>query len=315
MTDALPVVIAGAGPTGLMCALALARRGVPVVVCEAEPSLTHDLRAGIFHPPTLEMMAPYGVTARMHETGLQVRRWQIRSRRGGMVAEFDLGLLADVTPYPYRLHLEQHRLTPIQLEILRKEANAEVHFNHRVTAFEEKERSVLVRFESEGIPGKLEAAFLVGADGGRCSIRLACKRECKRFYLWTAPTRFVTRASTVSTSAWRASGAMAGCCSRATPRTSTIRSAVSASIAASTKLLTSPASSPGGGTAKPRSRCSTFTCDSGAPPPSSRCRRCRSGTSGCWRSAIRRCRKRAWKSSFRSRTTRRARGSICSKVR
>jgi 3-(3-hydroxy-phenyl)propionate hydroxylase len=171
-----------------MCALALARRGVPVVVCEAEPSLTHDLRAGSFHPPTLEMMAPYGVTARMHETGLQVRRWQIRSRRGGMVAEFDLGLLADVTPYPYRLHLEQHRLTPIQLEILRKEANAEVHFNHRVTAFEEKERSVLVRFESEGIPGKLEAAFLVGADGGRSTIRKLLPVEFEGF---TWPEQFL----------------------------------------------------------------------------------------------------------------------------
>ena len=102
--NTLPVVIAGAGPTGLMCALALARQGVPVVVCEAEPALTHDLRAGTFHPPTLEMMAPYGITARMHEHGLQVRRWQIRERRGSLVAEFDLGLLADVTPYPYRLH-------------------------------------------------------------------------------------------------------------------------------------------------------------------------------------------------------------------
>src|SRR5919106_4520712 len=135
---ALPVVIAGAGPTGLMCALALARAGVPVVVCEAEPSLTHDLRAGTFHPPTQEMMAPYGITERMHEHGLQVRSWQIRSRRGGLVAQFDLGLLSDVTPYPYRLHLEQHRLTPIQLDCLRREETAEVHFRHRITGFEAK---------------------------------------------------------------------------------------------------------------------------------------------------------------------------------
>ena len=100
MREKLPVAIAGAGPTGLMCALALARKGVPVVLCEAEPSLTHDLRAGTFHPPTQEMMAPYGITERMHEHGLQVRSWQIRSRRGGLVAQFDLGLLADLTPYP-----------------------------------------------------------------------------------------------------------------------------------------------------------------------------------------------------------------------
>lgn len=188
MSEKLPVVIAGAGPTGLMCALALARRGVRVVVCEAEPSLTRDLRAGTFHPPTQEMMAPYGITARMHKTGLQVRRWQIRSRRGGLVAEFDLGLLADETPYPYRLHLEQYRLTPIQLDILRKEPAAEVHFGHRITGFEQKERSVLVRFEAEGIPGKLEASWLVGADGGRSTIRKLLPVEFEGF---TWPEQFL----------------------------------------------------------------------------------------------------------------------------
>ena len=184
----LPVVIAGAGPTGLMCALALARQGVRVVVCEAEASLTHDLRAGTFHPPTQEMMAPYGITQRMHERGLQVRRWQIRSRRDGMVAEFDLGVLADETPYPYRLHLEQHRLTPIQLDVLRGEPTAEVHFGHRITGFEQKGASVLVQFESEGIPGKLEASWLIGADGGRSTVRKLMPIEFEGF---TWPEQFL----------------------------------------------------------------------------------------------------------------------------
>jgi 3-(3-hydroxy-phenyl)propionate hydroxylase len=171
-----------------MCALALARQGVPVVVCEAEPNLTHDLRAGTFHPPTQEMMAPYGITARMHEHALQVRRWQIRSRRDGLVAEFDLGLLADITPYPYRLHLEQHRLTPIQLDILRQEPGAEVHFRHRITGFEHHARSVVVKFESEGIPGKLEASWLIGADGGRSTIRKLLPVEFEGF---TWPEQFL----------------------------------------------------------------------------------------------------------------------------
>jgi 3-(3-hydroxy-phenyl)propionate hydroxylase len=171
-----------------MCALALARQGVQVVLCEAEPTLTHDLRAGTFHPPTQEMMAPYGITERMHEHGLQVRRWQIRSRRGGLVAEFDLGLLADITPYPYRLHLEQHRLTPIQLDILRQEPTAEVHFRHRITGLEHQARSVLVKFESEGIPGKLEASWLIGADGGRSTIRKLLPVEFEGF---TWPEQFL----------------------------------------------------------------------------------------------------------------------------
>lgn len=56
-------MIAGAGPTGLMCALALGKQGVPVIVLEAGRGLTRDLRAGSFHPATLDMMEPFGITA------------------------------------------------------------------------------------------------------------------------------------------------------------------------------------------------------------------------------------------------------------
>ena len=183
-----PVVIAGAGPTGLMCAIALAKQDIPVVVCEAEASLTHDLRAGSYHPPTQEMMAEYGITQRMHEHGLRVRRWQIRERRGDLVADFDLGLLSDLTPYPYRLHLEQHRLTPIQLDVLRRETPARVHFGHRVTGFEQQHGSLRVKVESDGIPGTFEASWLIGADGGRSTVRKLLPVEFEGF---TWPEQFL----------------------------------------------------------------------------------------------------------------------------
>jgi 3-(3-hydroxy-phenyl)propionate hydroxylase len=182
------VVIAGAGPTGLMCALALGKQGIPVVVCEAEPSLAYDLRAGSYHPPTQDMMAKYGITQRMHEHGLQVRRWQIRERRGKLVADFDLGLLGDVTGYPYRLHLEQHRLTPIQLDILRKETAVQVHFGHRVTGFEQKGDALKVKVESDGVPGTFQASWLIGADGGRSTVRKLMPIEFEGF---TWPEQFL----------------------------------------------------------------------------------------------------------------------------
>ena len=56
------VIVAGAGPVGLLTALALAKQDVPVLVLEAEPGLTIDLRAGTYHPPSLERRAPYGIT-------------------------------------------------------------------------------------------------------------------------------------------------------------------------------------------------------------------------------------------------------------
>jgi 3-(3-hydroxy-phenyl)propionate hydroxylase len=188
MTERRPVVIAGAGPTGLMAALALRKQGIPVVLFEAEPGLTHDLRAGSFHPPTQEMMAPYGITARMHETGIKVHRWQIRNRPGDLIAEFDLGLLKDVTPYPYRLHLEQHRLTPIQLDLLNAEGGADVQFGHKVTGFAQHADGVTVTVESGGRERTVEASWLIAADGGRSVVRRLTGVEFEGF---TWPELFV----------------------------------------------------------------------------------------------------------------------------
>ena len=188
MTDRLPVVIAGAGPTGLMCALALRKQGIPVVLFEAEPGLTHDLRAGSFHPPTLEMMAPYGITDRMHESGLKVRHWQIRNRPGDLIAEFDLNLLKDITPYPYRLHLEQHRLTPIQLDLLRAEGGADIRFGHALKGFTQTADGVSVTVEAQGRDHTIEASWLIGADGGRSVVRKVLDVEFEGF---TWPELFV----------------------------------------------------------------------------------------------------------------------------
>lgn len=188
MTDRLPVVIAGAGPTGLMCALALRKQGIPVVLFEAESALTHDLRAGSFHPPTLEMMAPYGITDKMHETGIKVQRWQIRNRPGDLIAEFNLDLLKDVTPYPYRLHLEQHRLTPIQLDILRRDRDVEISFGHALKSFAQDADGVTVTFGTSGADRTIKASWLIGADGGRSTVRKGLAVEFEGF---TWPELFV----------------------------------------------------------------------------------------------------------------------------
>ncbi len=168
------VIVAGGGPVGLMTALGLAHAGVPVLLIEQEPALTVDLRAGSYHPPTLEAMAPYGITARMLERGIKVRHWQIRDRKNpAWVANWDLGLIADLTPYPYRFHLEQHQLTPIILDILRREPLAEVRFGARFVDVAQTDDAVRVTCEHDGATEVVEGAYLVGADGGRSDVRKA----------------------------------------------------------------------------------------------------------------------------------------------
>lgn len=182
------VLIAGAGPVGLTTALGLAQQGVPVTVIEHEPALTTDLRAGSFHPPTLEALAPLGVTERFLKIGIQVPRWQIRDRQSGVVAEFDLGLIADVTPYPYRFHCEQFKLTPILLDRLREYPHAQIRFSTSFETARQTADEVIATVATPAGREEIRAAYLVGADGGRSTVRKAMNVE---FPGYTWPERFL----------------------------------------------------------------------------------------------------------------------------
>src|SRR5262245_11043676 len=187
------VIVAGAGPVGLLSALALAERGIPVLVLEAEAALTFDLRAGTYHPPSLEMMAPSGITDEMHRTGIKVPRWQIRDRKDGLIVEWDVSLIKDLTPYPYRLHLEQHRLTPIIHAKLRAFPHAELRFLHEVTGVSQNADRVTVTANTPDGRDEFQAEWLVGADGGRSAVRKCMAVE---FEGYTWPERFVVASTT-----------------------------------------------------------------------------------------------------------------------
>ena len=165
-----PVIIVGAGPAGLTVALSLALQDVPVVVLESEPGLPRDLRAGSFHPPTVEMLGPLGIAEDFLAIGIKVPRWQIRDRRE-VVVEWDLGLIADATPYPFRLHVEQYKLTPLLLRRLAAVGGADVRFGHNFLDATQDAEGVVARVQSPGGVERMRGRYLVGADGGRSAVR------------------------------------------------------------------------------------------------------------------------------------------------
>jgi 3-(3-hydroxy-phenyl)propionate hydroxylase len=183
-----PVVVVGAGPGGAAAALALAQREIPVLLVEAEPALGKDLRAGTFHPPTVEILAALGLGEKALAMGIKVPVWQIRDRRAGVVAEFDLGLLADVTPFPFRLHCEQHKMTALALEAIGKHSHAQVRFATRFVGATADAGGVTVRLEGPDGPEQCRASFLIGADGARSAVRKAAGID---FPGYTWPERFL----------------------------------------------------------------------------------------------------------------------------
>lgn len=182
-------IVVGGGPVGLITALALVRRGVPVLVLEAETKPIQDPRGAAFHPPTLEVLEGLGVLDDLMAIGLKIPVWQIRNRDGGIIAEFDLGILKDHTAYPYRFHLGQQKVVPILLAALAREPLAQVRFGVRVTGYTEHQDGVVVTCEDDaGDTGEFSGRWLVGADGARSAVRKAAEIEFEGF---TWPERFV----------------------------------------------------------------------------------------------------------------------------
>lgn len=179
------VLVAGAGPVGLTAALVLARRGVPVTVLEAGPGLSSESRASTFHPPTLEMLEDLGVLGPVLEQGLTVRTFQYRDRRTGPVAELDLAMLSPDTRHPYRVQLEQGKLTPLLLRALSRLPGSEVRFGARVTAVRQDPHGVDAVL-SDGTTAR--GSHLVAADGAHSAVRRSLGVG---FHGMTYPERFL----------------------------------------------------------------------------------------------------------------------------
>src|SRR5262245_48989002 len=181
------VLIAGAGPVGLVAANALADAGVAVTVFEAEPRLPENLRASTFHPPTLDLLSKFGALYRLIEMVLVAPRLQYRDL-AGWVAEFDFGLTADLTGHPFRIQCEQYKLNGVLAERLARFSHAKIDFSSTVTNVEQHTNGVSVTIEGSAGQRTATAGRVIGADGGRSRVREVLGIQLEGF---TWPERFL----------------------------------------------------------------------------------------------------------------------------
>ena len=173
------VIIVGGGPVGLTAAMRLGHFGIPAVVVEAEHEVSRALKASTFHPPTLEMYDEYGITPDLIQSGLVAPTWQVRMHETGEYAEFDLSVLKDDTPHPYRLQAEQWKLSELLHEHIRTRLpGLQVLRGQRCVAISQDENAVRVTVESDtGERQELAGRYVIAADGARSTVRTLLNLE------------------------------------------------------------------------------------------------------------------------------------------
>src|SRR5580704_13100701 len=172
MSSERPVVIAGAGPVGVVAALALARQGIAVEVFEAEARVNDSPRAATTHAATLEILENLGLVEEVTRRGLiepKFRIWDREPRR--LIVEFDFGVLKGDTRFPYVVQCEQHKLANMTIDRLRQFPHATVEFNARVTGFEQFPDRVEVSVETASGTRQIAGSYLIGCDGARSTVR------------------------------------------------------------------------------------------------------------------------------------------------
>ncbi|MBT5158399.1 MAG: FAD-dependent monooxygenase [Alphaproteobacteria bacterium] len=175
------VIIAGAGPVGCTAALILAQAGIKVTVLESEASLIEDLRASTFHPPSLDMLDDLGVTEKLLPQGLIASKYQYRDRTSGAYAEFDLGVLSDITKHPYRLQCEQYKLTRTIKPMLEETGNADLRFSTTLRSVVDHSDHVAVTVDGPEGEEIIAARYLIGSDGSRSVVRKEMDIEMEGF--------------------------------------------------------------------------------------------------------------------------------------
>ena len=167
-TDAL---IVGAGPTGLMLANQLARRGTRIKIIDRHAGPSLQTRAVGVQARTLEIYASLGIVERalaLGKRGTGANIWA-EGRRMARVPLGDTG--RDLTPYPFVFILGQDDNERLLGERLR-DRGVVVQWNTELVALEQSAAHATATLKlPDGTTRPLTAAWVAGCDGARSSVR------------------------------------------------------------------------------------------------------------------------------------------------
>ena len=169
--DTTEALIVGAGPTGLMLACQLARRGVMPLLIDRHAGPARETRALGVQARTMEIYARLGVVDRALALGKRARGVDLWAdgRHTARVPLGDAG--AELTPYPFVFILGQDDNEKLLGERL-SELGGAVRWNTELVALEQQAQHVVATLKQpDGTTRLPRAAWVAGCDGARSAVR------------------------------------------------------------------------------------------------------------------------------------------------
>jgi len=165
------VLIVGAGPTGLMLANQLARRGVRMRIIDRHAGPARESRALGVQARTLEIYSHLGIADRAVALGRKADGavlWA-EGRRAARVPLGDIG--RDVSPYPYLLVLGQDDNERLLGDALRARGLG-VEWNTELVGLAQDSDHVTATLKNaDGTRSEVRVPWLAGCDGARSTVR------------------------------------------------------------------------------------------------------------------------------------------------
>jgi 3-(3-hydroxy-phenyl)propionate hydroxylase len=167
------VIVVGAGPVGLVMALDLALRGVPVLLIDDQEGLGEGSRAICFSKRTLEICDRLGAANPMLDKGVLWSKGKV-FRHDRLIYDFDL-LPEDGHQFPAFINLSQVDFETMLITRLRavqaEGAPLEFHGGHRVSHVQDHGDHVALNLGTPDGTTTLTADYVVACDGARSPIR------------------------------------------------------------------------------------------------------------------------------------------------
>lgn len=159
-----PVIVIGAGPVGLACALGLARRGVRSIVLEARRTISQGSRALAMNRRSMQILDALGIGEDVLAKGM---RWS----KGWTYYGKDQVHFMDLKPPAHEKHgqtnLQQCWMEQLLLDAIQEDGSAAIRYGHEVTGFREDAHGVAVDVRTEAGDYTLRGQYIVAADGPR----------------------------------------------------------------------------------------------------------------------------------------------------